>query len=313
MSRGKRREATHGPTAAAKRERIRLQGGGGAPPGVKAPTRRRLAPILAFSGPSGSGKTTLLVKLLPALVARGLTVAALKHSGHSHPFDRPRKDSARLKMAGAVAVALQGPAEVAYFGPPVKGIRALARLLPEVDLVLAEGFKEESIPRVEIHRSEINRRFLCARDPRAIAVVSDVEPPLDMPWFTPEEVDALADFVARFALSGRRPRRRALASASTRAHRQTREQDQVREDGMARITKASGTARGRGETARGRGTAQRGGATVSEAGRKGGRRTLERRGPEFYSRIGRKGGKSSGGARRGATARKTTTRRKPVR
>jgi molybdopterin-guanine dinucleotide biosynthesis protein B len=224
MSRGKLLEASRGPAAAAaKREGIRLQGAGGAPPGVppdarsgaprdaprddRARTRRRLAPILAFSGPSGSGKTTLLVKLLPALVARGLTVAALKHSGHAHPFDRPRKDSARLKVAGAVAVALQGPAEVAYFGPPVKGIRALARLLPEVDLVLAEGFKDEPVPRVEVHRTEINRRFLCARDPQAIAVVSDVEPPFALPWFTPNEVDALADFVARFALSGRRPRR----------------------------------------------------------------------------------------------------------
>jgi molybdopterin-guanine dinucleotide biosynthesis protein B len=188
------------------------QAGGGVHPsaylgahlGDQPRTRRRLAPILAFSGPSGSGKTTLLVKLLPALVARGLTVAALKSSGHSHPFDRLRKDSARLKGAGAVAVALQGPAEVAYFGPPVKGIRALARLLPAVDLVLAEGFKHDRVPRVEVHRTEINRRFLCKRDTRVIAVVSDVEPPLDLPWFTAGEVEALADFVVRFALSGRR-------------------------------------------------------------------------------------------------------------
>jgi general stress protein YciG len=53
---------------------------------------------------------------------------------------------------------------------------------------------------------------------------------------------------------------------------------------------------------------------VQEAGRKGGRRTLERRGPEFYSRIGRKGGKTSGGVRRAAAkgrARKAaSTRRK---
>ncbi len=196
------------------------QAGGGVHPGAhlgeQPRTRRRLAPILAFSGPSGSGKTTLLVKLLPALVARGLTVAALKSSGHSHPFDRPRKDSARLKGSGAVAVALQGPAEVAYFGPPVKGIRALARLLPAVDLVLAEGFKHDRVPRVEVHRTEINRRFLCERDTRVIAVVSDVEPPLHLPWFTAGEVDALADFVVRFALSGRR---RGAAAGKTTTRR----------------------------------------------------------------------------------------------
>ena len=105
-------------------------------------------PILAISGPSGVGKTTLLVKLIPALLARGIRVAALKHSGHPHTFDRPRKDSARLRRAGAIAVVVQGPVELAYFGPPVRGLRALARLLPPADLILAEGFKTEAIPRL---------------------------------------------------------------------------------------------------------------------------------------------------------------------
>jgi len=279
------------------------------------------APLLAFSGPSGAGKTTLLVKLLPELAARGLVVAALKRSGHAHPFDRPGKDTARLRRAGAVAVALQGPTELAYFGPPVGGIRALARLLPDVDLVVAEGFKDEPVPRVEVHRTAIDSAFLCTRDPHVVAVVSDVEPPSALPWFTPREVAALAEFVARFALSGRRPRRRALASWNARAQRVAREADQSRENGMPKTRKTSGTRRGRGRSA-GRTTTRRsGGATVREAGRKGGRRTLERRGPEFYSRIGRKGGKSSGTSRsaaargrssasRGGTSRRGGARRK---
>ncbi len=265
-------------------------------------TRRGSARILVFSGPSGAGKTTLLEKLLPALVARGLTVGALKHSGHEHAFDRPGKDSARLRQAGAVAVALQGPAELAYFGPPVAGIRALARMLPEVDLVIAEGFKGEAIPRVEVHRLEIDRRFLCAQDPRVVAVVSETEPPRALPWFTPREVDELAEFVTRFALGGRRPRKRALASGPARVHRVEQDRNESRGQGMARTTKTSGRTR----TARSRSTGGRGGATVREAGRKGGRRTLERRGPEFYSRIGRKGGKSSGGVRRTTASRRKT-------
>jgi molybdopterin-guanine dinucleotide biosynthesis protein B len=265
-------------------------------------TRRGRARILVFSGPSGVGKTTLLEKLLPALVARGLKVGALKHSGHPHPFDRPGKDSARLRAAGAVAVVVQGPAELAYFGPPVIGIRALARLLPNVDLVVAESFKTEPLPRVEVHRAEIDRRFLCARDPHVVAFVGESEPPRPLPWFTPGEVDELAEFVTRFALGGRQPRKRALASGPARVHRVSLERNEPREQGMARTTKTSGRTR----TARGRSTSSRGGATVREAGRKGGRRTLERRGPEFYSRIGRKGGKSSGGVRRTTASRRKT-------
>ncbi len=79
---------------------------------------------------------------------------------------------------------------------------------------------------------------------------------------------------------------------------------------------ATSARRGRSSTARQTSRRRRGAATVQEAGRKGGRRTLERRGPEFYSRIGRKGGKTSGGVRRAAAkgrARGATARRKPRR
>lgn len=276
-------------------------------------------PVLAFSGPSGSGKTTLLVKLIPALCARGLTIAALKRSGHVHPFDRPRKDSARLRQAGALAVVLTGPHEVAYFGPPRGGIDALLALLPPCDLVVAEGFKGEPLPRVEVHRAAVGGRFLCARDRRVLAVVSDVEPPCPLPWFSVREVEALAEWVARFALrdagrgaDGAAADERALASRAGHAHRTSRAGKPDREAGMAKTTtrkssagRGSGTAgarRGRAAAARKTPRRRSGAATVQEAGRKGGRRTLERRGPEFYSRIGRKGGKTSGGVRRAAAA-----------
>ena len=39
--------------------------------------------------------------------------------------------------------------------------------------------------------------------------------------------------------------------------------------------------------------AERGGMTVREAGRKGGRMTKARHGPEFYQSIGRKGGETT--------------------
>ena len=266
-------------------------------------------PILAISGPSGVGKTTLLVKLIPALLARGIRVAALKHSGHPHTFDRPRKDSARLRRAGAIAVVVQGPVELAYFGPPVRGLRALARLLPPADLILAEGFKTEAIPRLEVHRGAVGAPFLCARDPRVVAVVSDEPPPRRVPWFTTRDVDALAEFVASFALTGGRARGRALASRGPHGHRWDREAGPSPETSMAR-TRSSSSSRGTSSSSRGTsrsstgqaraGAGRVGTSTVREAGRKGGRRTLERRGPEFYSRIGRKGGKSSGGSRRAA-------------
>jgi len=168
--------------------------------------RRRLAPIVGFSGPSGSGKTRLLVRLVPALVRRGLRVGALKHSGHPHGFDRFGKDSERIARAGAVAVAVEGPSALAYFGPPVGGSRAMARLLPPVDLIVAEGFKSERLWRVELHRRTIGREFLCARDRRILAVVTDEPPPRRIPSFSPGDVEELADFLCRRFRLGRATR-----------------------------------------------------------------------------------------------------------
>jgi molybdopterin-guanine dinucleotide biosynthesis protein MobB len=269
-------------------------------------------PILAFSGPSGSGKTRLLARLIPALARRGVSVAVVKHTRHRHPFDRPGKDTAVLRRAGALAAAIEGPAGMALFAPPAGGLRALARRLPRVDLVLAEGFRGEPVPRVEVHRRSVSREFLCARDRRVLAVVTDEPPPRPIRAFGAGEVELLADLVcARFGLGARRGARgrlRVRRGVSTlRANRSERTVALGRVDRMAKTTNRKSSAR-RG-TRGGRRSGARGGR--SAAGRKGGNATLRSRGPEFYSEIGRKGGKSRsrnarrsaarGGARRGAS------------
>ena len=170
---------------------------------VKPAPRRRPAPIVAFSGPSGAGKTTLLVSLLRQLRRRGIRVAAIKHSGHPHGFDVPGKDSDLLLRAGAASVVVQGTRQLAFFGPARPGgARALARLLPPVDLVLVEGWKDERLPRIEVHRRAVGRAFACARSRRFIAVVTDEPPPRALPTFSPRDVGGLADFLCdRFGLA----------------------------------------------------------------------------------------------------------------
>ena len=172
-----------------------------------APRRRRVAPIIAVSGPSGAGKTRLIARLVPRLADLGFRVAVIKRSGHNHGFDVPGKDTDVVRRAGAVAAAITGPRETAWFGPPVEGARSLARLLPPVDLVLAEGFGAERLRRVEVHRSSVSRRFLCADDRGVVAVVTDEPPPRALPAFHASDAAGLALFlVERLRLRRRRAR-----------------------------------------------------------------------------------------------------------
>jgi molybdopterin-guanine dinucleotide biosynthesis protein B len=267
---------------------------------------KRAPPIVAVSGASGAGKTRLLARLIPALARRGVSVAVLKHTRHDHPFDRPGKDTEVLRRAGAVAAAIEGPRTMALFGPPAGGLRALARLVPAVDLILAEGFKQEPVPRVEVHRRAVSRSFLCARDPRVFAIVTDEPPPRPVRVFSDDEIEPLAELVcARAGLAGKPRGRERLrvtpTMSSVRGEESGRTVAPGRRERMAKTTTKRKSSGMRGKT---RSSTTRSGKSRSGAGRKGGKATLRTRGREFYSEIGRKGAKS----RRKAAASKTSSR-----
>ena len=60
--------------------------------------------IIGLAGWSGAGKTTLLARLIPGIIARGLTVSTLKHAHHAFDVDQPGKDFHTHRLAGATEV-----------------------------------------------------------------------------------------------------------------------------------------------------------------------------------------------------------------
>ena len=111
---------------------------------------RRRPLVLGVSGWHNSGKTVLCEALVAALRARGWRVAAVKHAAHGLELDCPGTDSTRLWDAGADAVVLVGPDQMAVRERLEDGVLddALARLGAGYDLVLVEGFKDTRLPRV---------------------------------------------------------------------------------------------------------------------------------------------------------------------
>ncbi|MFV3128212.1 molybdopterin-guanine dinucleotide biosynthesis protein B [Niveispirillum sp. KHB5.9] len=158
--------------------------------------------IFGLAGWSGSGKTTLMARLIPALSARGLTVATVKHAHHAFDIDQPGKDSYVHRMAGAQEVLVASANRWALMhenrdGPEPTLAELLTKLSP-VDLVLVEGFKRDAHPKLEIHRPSNGKPPLWPDDPRIVAVASDVVlPDCPLPVLDLNDVEAVADLILR--------------------------------------------------------------------------------------------------------------------
>ncbi len=140
-----------------------------------------VGPVLGVVGWSGSGKTSLLEALIGRLAGRGLRVNVVKHSHHDVELEPPRKDSARLRMAGAAEVMLASPYRVAILrelrgAEEPRLMEHLARLAP-ADLTLVEGYKWERMPKLEVFRPSLGRPALYPEDPDILAVASDAPQP----------------------------------------------------------------------------------------------------------------------------------------
>ncbi len=171
-------------------------------------------PVVCVVGTSGAGKTTLLEKLIPVLTRRGVRVGTLKHDVHGFEIDEPGKDSYRHKHAGATISIISSPRQVAMVMDTDHdlGVGELLPFYSRVDIVLAEGYKRENYPKIEVFRRAVHPAPLCLGDKNLIAVVTDDADALhfSVPRFMSDEIEGLAEFLLeKFLGSGEEIRQRA--------------------------------------------------------------------------------------------------------
>ena len=161
--------------------------------------------IIGFAGWSGAGKTTLVAKVLPRIVARGLSVSTLKHAHHSFDVDQPGKDSFMHREAGASEVVVSSAKRFAILhelrGEEEWSLPALVKKMAPVDLVLVEGFKRDAFPKLEIHRSGNGKPLIHPDDPHIVAIASDVPlPQVRVPVIDLDDIERIADLVTAKAV-----------------------------------------------------------------------------------------------------------------
>ncbi|MCI5148467.1 MAG: molybdopterin-guanine dinucleotide biosynthesis protein B [Candidatus Electrothrix sp. MAN1_4] len=136
-----------------------------------------MPPIITFIGWHDSGKTTLASQVVRLLKERSYSVAVIKSTKETGLLpNQEGTDTGAYSRAGADAVALVAPDQLVMTAvSPEKNLPALAqRFFSDVDLVIAEGFKEaDKVGKIEVFRGQGTR--LADQVPGVIALATDQE------------------------------------------------------------------------------------------------------------------------------------------
>ena len=159
--------------------------------------------IVSFIAKSGTGKTTLIEKIIKILAERGYKVSSLKHTDHDFDADIPGKDSWRHKNAGAYSTMLLSEKKMVFFSDietpcGIKDI--ILKFFGGSDIVIIEGFKDLSIPKIELLRKEISpdTNIKYKNNPNLILVCGDdFIKDLKVPQININDAEKIADFIEK--------------------------------------------------------------------------------------------------------------------
>ena len=156
-----------------------------------------MAPIISFVGKHNSGKTTLLTGIINILEQRGIRTAIIKHASSGMDLSGER-DSDRLFTAGASKVYATSPGVSLIYRREenISLEKIYKEINDEVDLVITEGFKKESFPKIEVLRREISTSTLNIEN--VIARVTNFPLESSLPCFAFGQQEEITDFIRSF-------------------------------------------------------------------------------------------------------------------
>jgi molybdopterin-guanine dinucleotide biosynthesis adapter protein len=168
-----------------------------------------MPPLFSIIGRKHAGKTTLVVRLVAELHRRGHRVMTIKHGAHTFNIDPATTDTYRHYHEGhAERVVMAAPdkfALVMRWSEELPPETIAERYLADADVVVCEGFKRSTLPKIEIFRRAAHEAPLYRRDDPTARhylgiVTDDVTLEADVPLISladPQWLDALATLVER--------------------------------------------------------------------------------------------------------------------
>ncbi|HEY1933863.1 MAG TPA: molybdopterin-guanine dinucleotide biosynthesis protein B [Acetobacteraceae bacterium] len=151
-------------------------------------------------------KSELVRRLVVELTGRGLRVSTIKRVSDALDLERPGSGTWKHRTAGAEEVMIASASRFALLREMPSDTQEpdlgslLARMTP-VDIVLLDGFRRSTSPKVEVVPSGQDRALLAPNDTMVLAVTSEHPVTAPVPRVPLSDIGALGDFVMAHAMA----------------------------------------------------------------------------------------------------------------
>ena len=134
--------------------------------------------VFGIVGWKNVGKTYFAQKIISSLSSKKIRVASIKHAHHDFDIDLPQTDSFLHRKAGSQQVIISSAKRWAKISElnenQEKKLDDLINELDNPEVVIVEGYKNESHPKIEIIKHSLdNSTFMFEKLKNVSAIVSD--------------------------------------------------------------------------------------------------------------------------------------------
>ena len=154
--------------------------------------------ICGIVGWKNSGKTYFAQKLINYFNSKNLKVASIKHAHHEFDIDKPNTDSYLHRKAGSQEILVSSSKRwvkiVELRGAEERKLSDLLNELDSPDIVIIEGFKNESHPKLEIIKED-TKDYLFTKLNTITGIVSDKKIDTLIPQFKKENIDSVVEHI----------------------------------------------------------------------------------------------------------------------
>lgn len=160
--------------------------------------------VFGIIGLKNSGKTYLVKKIISKLTSLNLAVASIKHAHHNFDIDKPNTDSYIHRQAGSEQVIISSSKRWAKIielnQSRERNLSELINELDNPDIVIVEGYKNESHLKIEIIKDPFNNSSYLFKDLKnVIGIISDIRiDSFKKKQFKKNQIDEIVNYMLNY-------------------------------------------------------------------------------------------------------------------